>query len=51
LWWYWFKQYALAPFFPRLGSVQLGNGPDQPPSVRPRDFEQQTAAPDLEVVA
>jgi beta-carotene hydroxylase len=51
LWWYWFKQYALAPFFPRLGSIQLGNGPEQPPSAQPRSFEQQTAAPDLEVVA
>ena len=29
LWWYWFKQYVLAPFFPRLGSVQLGIGPDK----------------------
>jgi beta-carotene hydroxylase len=31
LWWYWFKQYALAPFFPRLGTVQLGQGPDHRP--------------------
>lgn len=27
LWWYWFRQYALAPLFPSLGSVQLGIGP------------------------
>ena len=31
LWWYWFKQYVLALFFPRLGSVQLGVGPDKRP--------------------
>ena len=31
LWGYWFKQYVLAPFFPRLGSVQLGIGPDKRP--------------------
>jgi beta-carotene hydroxylase len=29
--WYWFKQYALAPFFPSLGTVQLGPGPMNPP--------------------
>lgn len=27
LWWYWFKQYCLAPFFPSLGTVQLGRAP------------------------
>ncbi|HMI91755.1 MAG TPA: fatty acid desaturase [Polyangiales bacterium] len=27
LWLYWLKQYVLAPFFPKLGSVQLGPGP------------------------
>jgi beta-carotene hydroxylase len=32
LWWYWFKQYALAPFFPKLGTVQLGPGPMHPPT-------------------
>ena len=31
LWWYWCKQYLLAPVFPRLGSVQLGRAPYQPP--------------------
>jgi fatty acid desaturase len=31
LWWYWLKQYALAPLFPSLGSVQLGAGPDRRP--------------------
>ena len=52
LWWYWFKQYALTPFFPRLGSVQLGPGPDKPPAQRARDFEAQTNAPEgLEVTA
>jgi beta-carotene hydroxylase len=34
--WYWFKQYALTPFFPSLGTVQLGPGPMNPPSVAPR---------------
>jgi len=32
LWWYWFKQYLLAPFFPSLGTVQLGPGPHHPPN-------------------
>ena len=27
LWWYWFKQYFLAPVFPSLGTVQLGEAP------------------------
>jgi fatty acid desaturase len=31
VWWYWFKQYALTPFFPRLGTVQLGPGPHYRP--------------------
>jgi fatty acid desaturase len=30
LWWYWFKQYFLAALFPRLGTVQLGAGPNHP---------------------
>lgn len=34
LWWYWFKQYVLAPFVPSLGTKQLGRKPwdtgDQP---------------------
>lgn len=33
LWWYWFKQYALAPFIPSLGTVQLGPGPMNPPAA------------------
>ncbi|MBM4364283.1 MAG: fatty acid desaturase, partial [Deltaproteobacteria bacterium] len=32
VWWYWFRQYVLAPFLPSLGTVQLGPGPDHPPS-------------------
>jgi fatty acid desaturase len=32
VWWYWFRQYALAPIFPSLGTVQLGPGPDHPPN-------------------
>jgi beta-carotene hydroxylase len=31
LWWYWIKQYALAPLFPSLGSVQIGRAPFEPP--------------------
>lgn len=31
LWWYWFRQYLLTPFFPSLGSKQLGPGPMNPP--------------------
>lgn len=27
LWWYWFKQYCLSPFFPSLGTQQLGRAP------------------------
>ena len=26
-WWYWFKQYVLALFFPSLGSRQIGRAP------------------------
>jgi beta-carotene hydroxylase len=31
VWWYWLKQYAFAPLFPSLGSVQLGAGPNRRP--------------------
>lgn len=31
LWLYWLRQYFLAPFFPSLGSRQLGPGPMNPP--------------------
>ena len=31
LWLYWFRQYLLAPFFPSLGTQQLGPGPMHPP--------------------
>lgn len=27
VWWYWFRQYALAPLFPKLGTVQIGRAP------------------------
>lgn len=46
VWWYWFKQYALAPIFPKLGTVQLGAGPDKPPPKATRDFEEQATAPE-----
>jgi beta-carotene hydroxylase len=32
VWWYWFKQYVLAPFVPSLGTVQMGRGPFNPPA-------------------
>jgi fatty acid desaturase len=50
VWWYWFKQYALTPFFPSLGTVQLGAGPDKPPA-KARDFEAQASVPELEATA
>ncbi len=31
LWWYWCKQYFLAPLIPSLGTIQLGPGPMNPP--------------------
>ncbi|MDH5674877.1 MAG: fatty acid desaturase [Myxococcales bacterium] len=31
VWWYWFRQYALAPLVPSLGTVQIGAGPMHPP--------------------
>ncbi len=30
VWWYWFRQYALAPLFPSLGSKQLGRAGFEP---------------------
>jgi beta-carotene hydroxylase len=27
VWWYWIRQYLVAPFFPSLGTVQLGRAP------------------------
>jgi beta-carotene hydroxylase len=36
LWLYWFRQYLLAPFFPSLGTKQLGPGPMNPPDGRRR---------------
>lgn len=32
LWWYWFKQYALSPFFPSLGTKQIGRAPFDAPT-------------------
>jgi fatty acid desaturase len=31
IWWYFAKQYLFAPFFPSLGSVQIGRAPFEPP--------------------
>ena len=31
MWWYFAKQYLLAPLFPRFGSVQVGRAPFEPP--------------------
>jgi fatty acid desaturase len=36
LWWYWCRQYFLAPFLPRLGTTQLGPGPMCPPASHAR---------------
>jgi beta-carotene hydroxylase len=35
MWWYFIRQYLLAPFFPRLGSVQVGRAPFDPPDGKP----------------
>lgn len=32
LFWYWFRQYFLAPFFPSLGTKQYGRAPFDPPN-------------------
>lgn len=32
MWWYFIKQYLLAPFFPKFGTVQIGNAGFDPPS-------------------
>jgi beta-carotene hydroxylase len=44
VWWYWLKQYFIAPFIPSLGTVQLGRAPFDPPNGE-RDTT--TAAVDL----
>jgi fatty acid desaturase len=31
VWWYWLRQYFITPFFPKLGSVQVGRAPFDPP--------------------
>lgn len=31
VWWYWFRQYALAWWLPQLGTVQVGRAPFDPP--------------------
>jgi fatty acid desaturase len=33
LWWYFTKQYLLAPLFPKLGSVQVGRAPFDDPNA------------------
>jgi fatty acid desaturase len=36
LWWYWAKQYVLAPVFPKFGTRQVGRAPfDDPAAVKP----------------
>ena len=44
VWWYWFKQYVLAVFVPKLGTVQLGPGPMHPPDG-PADIATAAVAP------
>jgi beta-carotene hydroxylase len=39
MWWYFAKQYAIAPFFPSLGSVQIGRAPFDPPDGKPLSLE------------
>lgn len=36
VWWYWFKQYVLAPLFPRLGTTQVGRAPFDDPAADDR---------------
>ncbi len=37
MWWYFFRQYLLAPFMPKLGSSQIGRAPFDPPDGGPLD--------------
>jgi beta-carotene hydroxylase len=39
MWWYFIKQYLLAPLFPRFGSVQVGRAPFDPPDGQPQNLE------------
>lgn len=39
LWWYFAKQYLLAPVFPKLGTQQIGPGPFNPPEGARKDME------------
>jgi fatty acid desaturase len=39
MWWYFIKQYALAPLFPRFGSVQVGRAPFEAPDKAPISLE------------
>lgn len=45
LFWYWLKQYFIAPFYPKLGTRQLGPGPMNPPDQLRRS--EQTADVEL----
>jgi fatty acid desaturase len=47
LWLYWFRQYLLTPFFPSLGSQQLGPGPMNPPGDARRGAAPGTADVEL----
>lgn len=38
LWLYWFKNYVLAPFFPSLGTKQIGRAPFESPDGRTLDL-------------
>lgn len=43
LWWYWFKQYVVAPFVPSVGTRQLGIGPWNTPAVGEAELNRQGA--------
>ncbi|HEY8944446.1 MAG TPA: fatty acid desaturase [Polyangiaceae bacterium] len=44
VWWYWFRQYVLAPFVPSLGTKQIGRAPFDTPELdlRTADVEAET---------
>jgi beta-carotene hydroxylase len=45
VWWYWTRQYLLAPFFPQLGTTQIGRAPFDVPNLdlRTDDVEAEVA--------
>jgi fatty acid desaturase len=39
VWWYWVRQYLVAPFYPRLGTTQIGRAPFDTPALDLRTDE------------